>query len=224
MFEKLKGLSFVVSGNISSGKTTLCSWLESLGFKVCYEDPEENMFLKDFYKDKRKWSLATQIIFTTKRGELAAKSGNVVFDRCIEDDEVFVNTLVDSRDITAQQAIFLKEYRNSMAEKVPVPKFILFLDVEPKECKNRLTKRISNRSENVSSDYESVISLGYLEEIHFHYQNYKKHMSERMPVFTLDWNSPRTPEEQKQRIVEILTSIENYIESGKNEKGVISLD
>ena len=56
-----------VEGPIGVGKTTLSSKLaESLGYEVILEEPSQNPFLSDFYRNPKQAALATQLFFYFK--------------------------------------------------------------------------------------------------------------------------------------------------------------
>ena len=57
-----------IEGPIGVGKTTLSTLLaESFGYEVILEEPSQNPFLDDFYKNPQQAALGTQLFFLFQR-------------------------------------------------------------------------------------------------------------------------------------------------------------
>ncbi len=67
----LESLKYIcVEGPIGVGKTTLVKKLaERLQFQVLLEEPEKNIFLKDFYSDPKGYRLKVQLAFLLERSK-----------------------------------------------------------------------------------------------------------------------------------------------------------
>ncbi|MCK4404210.1 MAG: deoxynucleoside kinase, partial [candidate division Zixibacteria bacterium] len=57
-----------IEGAIGAGKTSLAKTLaEEMDARLILEETEENPFLPDFYKDKRRYAFQTQLFFLLSR-------------------------------------------------------------------------------------------------------------------------------------------------------------
>jgi len=58
----------VIEGPIGVGKTSLAGLLaREFNARMVVEEPEENPFLKQFYKDRKKYAFQTQLFFLLNR-------------------------------------------------------------------------------------------------------------------------------------------------------------
>jgi deoxyadenosine/deoxycytidine kinase len=168
----------VVSGNIGAGKTSLSQIIsEELGFSVYFEDFHANLFLKDYYKDMKRWAFATQINFLALRYEQIVHHillSNVpsVLDRSIyEDKEVFAKSLHEEGLMTDDEwAVYNKLYYLMVAH-LPTPNLLIYLD----KTVDELMRNIANRGR----DFE-IIPRDYLDGL-----------EKRYKVFYDNWHFPK---------------------------------
>lgn len=168
----------VVSGNIGAGKTCLSQIIsEDLAFSVYFEDFHANLFLKEYYKNMKRWAFATQINFLALRYEQIVHHillSNIpsVLDRSIyEDREVFAKSLHEEGLMTDDEwAVYDKLY-NLMVAHLPTPNLLIYLNKNVDE----LLKNISKRGR----DFE-IIPREYLQGL-----------GDRYRTFYENWHFPK---------------------------------
>jgi deoxyadenosine/deoxycytidine kinase len=165
-------MHIAISGNIGSGKTTLTSKLaKHFNWMAEYEAVEDNPYLVDFYQDMQKWAFHLQIYFLNSRfnqvNNIRNSKNTVIQDRTIyEDAYIFATNLYHSgylnlRDFRNYMSIF-----DSISCFVQPPDLLIYLRADIP----RLVKGIQKRGR----DYESTISLNYLQSLNEHYENWIK--------------------------------------------------
>lgn len=161
-----------IAGNIGAGKTSLAERLaQHFGWKVHYEDTENNPYLRDFYNDMKRWSFNLQIYFLNSRYRqiLRIQSGDhtVIQDRTIyEDANIFAPNLhemglMSSRDFDNYLTLF-----ELMSSQVKPPDLLIYL----KAGIPTLVRHISSRGR----EYEGSMSLDYLKRLNTRYEEWIK--------------------------------------------------
>jgi len=96
-----------IEGVIGVGKTSLAKLLaERLEARLILEEPEENPFLEDFYKEPRRYAFQTQMFFLVNRyQELREKTQpdlfhqGIVSDYLFQKDRIFANINLSDREL-----------------------------------------------------------------------------------------------------------------------------
>ena len=117
--------------------------------------------LQRFYKDPTKYAFSFQIMTYITRLKLledAIKAGNeiIIMERCLEIDEnVFINMLNDDAKIDAFELQIYKLFINILRELTPPRKLnaVIYLDVKPAICLERIKERNRLGEENINTDY-----------------------------------------------------------------------
>lgn len=159
-----------VAGNIGAGKTTLVNKLaHHYGWEPLFEAVDDNPYLGDFYNDMKQWAFPLQIYFLHSRFRQAqaiqSSAKPVIQDRTIyEDAHIFARNLYESgflseRDFNNYFSLF-----ESMTEVVKPPDLLIYL----KASIPTLIAQIARRGR----DYESSISIRYLEDLNRHYNDW----------------------------------------------------
>jgi len=157
----------IVEGNISAGKSTLCSSLaEKLGWVAVLEPTVANPFLDPYYKEPKKWALKLQkwMLHHRFRSYLSAvckkmqdkSCKGILLDRSIFSDWVFAKKNFDDGNISKEGFDDYMNVRNQMMKCIPFPDAVISLDVSAQEC----FRRVHDQRQR---DCESGIKLEYLE-------------------------------------------------------------
>lgn len=163
-------MHIAIAGNIGAGKTTLTKLLaKNFNWKPQYEAVDNNPYLNDFYNDMEKWSFNLQIYFLGSRfqqiKEIRESGEDIIQDRTIhEDAHIFASNLHDmgllmSRDYENYLTVY-----NLMNSFVQAPDLLIYL----RASIPTLVKQIQQRGR----DYESSISIDYLNKLNEKYENW----------------------------------------------------
>ncbi|MBT3233592.1 MAG: deoxynucleoside kinase [Calditrichaeota bacterium] len=149
-----------IEGPIGAGKTTLATILSrELGAQLVLEQPEDNPFLPDYYKDRERWALQTQLIFllSRHREQLSLKQLNmfqegVVTDYIYEKDAIFAKLALDEREYSLYSLI-----ADRLAADIINPSLIVYLQSTPERLMTNI--RIRDR------EYERDMSVDYIKDL-----------------------------------------------------------
>jgi len=159
-----------IAGNIGVGKTTFTKMLcEKYGWDPHFEVVIDNPYLKDFYKDMKRWSFHLQIFFLSKRFQVQKQISNlsntIVQDRTIyEDARIFARSIYEIGNMTKQDWDNYNELFNEMTSYLRKPDLIVYL----KASTDTLIDHIMSRGR----DYEKNIDLEYLHLLNIHYDKW----------------------------------------------------
>jgi deoxyadenosine/deoxycytidine kinase len=161
-----------VAGNIGSGKSSLTKMIaDNLGWLPYFESVQNNPYLKDFYKEMKRWSFQLQVYFLSHRFQvhkrIIASKKSVIQDRSIyEDVEIFARNLylmgrMEKRDYENYRNLFYE-----MVDYLQPPDLIVYLkaDVET------LIKQIRLRGR----EFEKSIEPKYLLRLNRSYNRWVK--------------------------------------------------
>ena len=156
-----------VEGPIGVGTTSLTAMLASqFGAAELYEEVDANPFLAQFYKDKKKYALSTQLFFLVSRYRQLGEANqinlfrkNVVADYMLDKDFIFAELNLNSDEYEIYNAI----YRH-MSVNVAHPDLVIFLTAQTDTLIERVKKR--------GRDFESGISEKYIEEVNEAYHRF----------------------------------------------------
>ena len=162
-----------IAGVVGVGKSSLCKILEEeLNFTVFYEPFVDTNLLENYYKDKKKYSLAMQIYFLSKRFSMYQSSkefSKSCIDRGIVEDRIFAQMLYKQGMLEDFEfEIYLDVYQNFYKNIRPID-LIVYLQISPENAIKRIKKR--------GRDYETSQDENYWVDLNNRYETYFKNYS-----------------------------------------------
>ncbi len=172
-----------IEGAIGVGKTTLSRLLASrFQADLLLEVFEENPFLADFYTDRDTYAFQTQIFFLLSRYHqqqavpTALTSGSsLIADYTFEKDALFARL-----NLTGDELDTYFSVHNALAEKLPLPDLIVYLQAET----TVLMQRIAHRDR----PYERNMDQEYIENLNRTYDEFYSEDHSDPPVLRINTN------------------------------------
>jgi len=155
-----------VEGPIGVGKTTLTNLLaDAFGYETFLEKPNENPFLKDFYKNSKQSALATQLFFLFQRVKEAQSliqddifSPVRVSDFILEKDKLFASVILSEKELDLYNQIY--EY---LSIDLPSPNIVIYLQAKTETLYQRVISRGVEMERNISFEYLEDLNEAYKE-------------------------------------------------------------
>jgi len=167
---KMKPKHIAIAGNIGAGKTTLCELLSGhFDWEVNYESTDDNPYLQDFYNDMSRWSFNLQIYFLNNRYrqivDIQKGDKTVIQDRSIyEDAHIFAPNLHQMGLMAERDFHNYFDLFDLMSSQVNPPDLLIYLSANVPTLVNHIQKR--------GRDYESTMSLNYLQSLNDKYEEW----------------------------------------------------
>ena len=155
-------------GPIGAGKTTLAQLLAlHLGATLILEDVDGNAFLPDFYADRQRWALGTQLAFLISRYEQLrtippARTRPVVSDYTQVKDPIFARALLHDREVELYERLTV-----GLAASSPRPDLTVYVDAKNDILLERIRRRNRPYEASINSEY-----LNALREAYAHHHQY----------------------------------------------------
>jgi deoxyadenosine/deoxycytidine kinase len=150
----------VVEGPIGAGKTSLARMLaEHSGAELLLEQPQDNPFLANFYLDRRRWALATQLTFLFQRvNQLAGLKQLDLFETATVADFLFDKDALFARlNLLDEELALYERIYAHLAPQVPAPDLVIYLQAPVEALMQRVRRR--------GAAYERGITEGYLAQL-----------------------------------------------------------
>lgn len=155
------------------GKTSLANMLaEKMDGQTLLENPEENPFLKKFYKSPGQYGFQTQIFFLLQRyrqiteiSQIGLFNQVIISDYLFDKDRIFAKANLDDDEFWLYEQLF-----QLLKKRIISPDLVIFLQAKTEILIERIKKR--NR------DYERSISYEYLDEINQAFNEFFFHYSD----------------------------------------------
>ena len=153
-----------IEGPIGAGKTSLAAKLaEDLGGRAILESFEDNPFLGEFYKNRRKHALKTQIFFLISRyqqqKELVQQdlfSQTVVCDYLFSKDRIFAGL-----NLTRDELFIYDKIYSLLDVQIPKPDLVVYLQSSQDILKKHIRLRGIDYEKNIDESYLSELSEAY---------------------------------------------------------------
>ena len=163
----------VIEGPIGVGKTSIAAKLaEDFSAELLLEQVDENPFLRQFYKDIKKFSLPTQLYFLLSRVEALQKlrqrdifSSMIVSDFLPEKDQLFARLLLDGK----QFDLYRKIYDNLYIPDIKAD-LVVYLQAPVSVLMERIRKRGRIFERPIDAEYLNHLNNAYL-DFFYHYKD-----------------------------------------------------
>ena len=134
-----------IEGPIGVGKTTLANKIaKTFNYDSFLEQPAENPFLKNFYKNPSQSALATQLFFLFQRMQQIQdlKQRSLfetvrVADFLIEKDRLFAEVTLSNEEMDLYDKVY-----DHLTLDAPSPDLVIYLQAPIDVLKDRITKRV----------------------------------------------------------------------------------
>ncbi len=175
----------VVEGPIGVGKTTLARKLaDAFGTELMLEQPVENPFLDQFYRDRKNTAFPTQLYFLFQRIKQieAIKQTDLfrpvqVADFLMQKDRLFAQVNLTDTELSLYDEIYAR-----ITLDIPVPDLVIYLQAPVDVLLQRIAERGIDYEQSIDEDYLTQISNAYV-DFFYHYND-----SPLLIVNTVDFN------------------------------------
>jgi deoxyadenosine kinase len=176
-----------------------------LALPVFYEPVTDNVYLKDFYTDMKRYAFPMQIYLLNKRfkqqQQIVWSGAGGVQDRTIYEDSVFAKMLCEGGYMEEREYETYLELFQNMSNFMKKPNIIVHLDLTPEESHRRIQLR--NR------DCEKGITVDYLKDLHKAYEHFITDIARIIPVIKVDYRRFHSAEEMAAVVKEEYHKISN---------------
>ncbi len=160
-----------IEGAIGAGKTSLAELLaQKMDARLILEETEQNPFLPDFYKDKRRYAFQIQLFFLLSRHkqqqELFAIDlfhKKVVSDYFFDKDRIFASVNLDEREFHLYEKLLC-----ILEKDIPKPDLVIYLQTSSEVLLERIKERGRSFERNMDLDYIRALNEAY-NYYFFHY-------------------------------------------------------
>ena len=164
----MKELYYIaIEGVIGVGKTSLANLLaEKINAKLILEQPDNNPYLKDFYRDPKRYAFQTQLFFLLSRYRQLLNLPQqdlfhkyLVADYLFAKDKIFAFLNLERRDLVLYERV-----ATLMEKELPKSDLVIYLQ----STTERLIANIKKRK----IEYEKNISLEYIKKLNEAYNDF----------------------------------------------------
>ena len=152
-----------IEGCIGAGKTTVGKLVaQRLDANFIGEDAEKNSFLSKFYSDPSRYAFETELGFLLIHfHQLFHRSAEtVVTDFTLGKDRVFAQMNLTGKDMNCFANLFA-----DLSGRVAPPEIVVFLQLEPRFCLERIRERGIPSEQSISVDYLKSLEAAYLRNL-----------------------------------------------------------
>ena len=193
----------VIEGVIGAGKTTLSGFLaDAWDGTLVQEIVDENPFLEDFYRDRRRFAFQTQITFLLSRYQQQEQllqrelfTPKVISDYLFQKDRIFANITLNDKELALYERLFPLLERD-----IPSPDLVVYLQASTDVLLERIAARGRPFEKDMDPDYIQALNEAY-NYFFFHY--------DATPLLVVDTNDLDLLQEQE-RFQDLLERIESH--------------
>jgi deoxyadenosine/deoxycytidine kinase len=161
-----------IEGVIGVGKTSLAELLsEKLNGRLVLENPEDNPFLDQFYKDPRHYAFQTQLFFLLSRFKQQQEFPEpdffhrlVVADYLFAKDRIFAYINLSEAEITLYEKVMAL-----MEVRIKKPDLVVYLQSSTERLMRNIRQRNRPYEKEISEDYLRTLNEAY-NHFFFHYE------------------------------------------------------
>jgi deoxyguanosine kinase len=161
----------VIEGPIGVGKTSLTRLLgKEFNARLILEKPEENPFLSQFYRDRKKYAFQTQIFFLLNRfqqqreiAQLDLFNQVTLSDYLFAKDRIFASMNLDDHELALYEQVY-----QLLNGQIPTPDLVIFLQAKPEVLHHRIKSRNISCEKDVDLEYLKTLTEAY-NYYFFHY-------------------------------------------------------
>ena len=127
------------------------------------EKPENNPFLTNFYREPKRWALATQLFFLFQRvNQLSSLKQLDMFARPIVADFLFDKDPLFARlNLTDDELALYQRIYDHLAPQVAVPDLVIYLQAPVQTLMARVRKRAAAYERGITEDYLTRLNAAY---------------------------------------------------------------
>ena len=153
-----------IDGVIGAGKTTLTKMLaEKYNARILLEIVEENPFLADFYRDRKRYAFQTQLFFLLSRYRQQQQivqqdlfQGSLVSDYLFAKDKIFAYLNLENRELALYEKIIVLLERD-----IVKPDLVVYLKSSPDRLMANIRKRGRDFERDMSESYIKSLNDAY---------------------------------------------------------------
>lgn len=203
-------MKIALSGVVGAGKSTISKLLlqEYPNYLLLSEPVEENPYLDEYYENTLVMAFKMQIFMLmarTRQLKLAQNIKDVIFDRSILEDIIFVEVL-KTLDLISEvdYQVYYDFYTNVVFDSIYLnnnlkPDVIIYLRINPLNAIERIKKRNRESEQLISYDYWKILN----EKYEWWYETNK----DKFNFLVIDVNNKNS--------LEIVGIIKEYLENNK---------
>ena len=157
---------FAIEGVIGAGKTSLARLLcEKLNARFVGEQPEENPYLEDFYRDPQRYAFQAQLFFLLSRYRQLVELPQqdlfhpyLIADYVFAKDKIFAYMNLEERDLVLYERI-----ATLLEAELPKPDLVIYLQSTSERLMGNIRKRNRRYERHMAGDYIRRLNEAYNE-------------------------------------------------------------
>ena len=166
-----KARYIVIEGPIGVGKTSLATLLaKEFNARTLFENVNDNPFLPEFYRDRKRNAFKTQLFFLLSRyqqqqdlGQADLFQKTTISDYLFAKDRIFARLTLDEHELMLYDRVF-----GALDPHIPRPDLVVYLQAEVEVLQKRIRARNIAYEKPLDADYlVGLISL--YNDFFFHY-------------------------------------------------------